>query len=407
MTSRQRLQAALSLREPDRVPVSPYLLNPYNERDWRTRDPSFQEVLKLARETADLFGLAYPDGLGLFYSAPGSIPHTVTVREYAAGTLLRETTTQGGPPRYGDSAHYVTAGAAERILEETIVSTPLGPISALQRRDRGVDTVWTIKHFVETPHDLDAFLSLPFEPPQPSAAAALALDKLLGERGIAGLLMDDPLLPVADLFGTQAFLELAYTETKCIRRLLDLFQQRLLPIYDSLTRQGQGLFFRIAGPEYAGVPLMAPRFFRELVVPYDSELVRLVRGSGNWAAVHMHGRLRDNLAAIAEIHPHALEPIECLPFTTADVTLAEVKQRIGSEICLMGNIQEGLLDLGTQSEVETYVQQALDDGAPGGGFILIPTDVAFTPLSRRKAENLKAFLRAGTQSGMTVYGGGR
>jgi hypothetical protein len=117
MTSRQRLQAALSLREPDRVPVSLYLLNPYDERDWRTRDPTFQEVLSLARQSSDCFGLTYPDGLGLFYSAPGSIPHSVTVREYGGSTLLRTVTTQGGPPRYGDPTRDVTGGPAERIFE--------------------------------------------------------------------------------------------------------------------------------------------------------------------------------------------------------------------------------------------------------------------------------------------------
>jgi len=406
MSSRQRLEAALSLREADRVPVSLYLLNPYDERDWRSRDPSFQEVLTMARQHSDTFGLTYPENLGLFYSAPGSIPHTVTVREYAGGVLLRKSTAQGGPPRYGESTRDVTGGPAERIIEETVVETPRGPITSIQRRDRGVDTVWVLKHFVETPHDLDAFLSLPFEQPRPSAAAALLLQKNLGERGVAGLFMDDPLLPVVELFGTQAFVELAYTETKRIRSLLDLFQQRLLPVYESLAGEAKGLYFRIAGPEYVGVPLMAPRFFREFVVPYDRELVRLVRDSGNWTALHMHGRLHDNLAAIAEIHPHALEPIECLPSTTADVTLAEVKQRIGGEICLMGNIQEGLFELGSPAEVEYQVQQAIADGAPGGGFILIPTDVAFAPLSGRKSENIKAFLRAGAEYSRPAGKGG-
>lgn len=399
MTSRQRLTTALTLGQPDRVPVSLYLLNPYDERDWRYHDPTFQEVLALARQTSDTFGLTYPDGLGLFYAAPGSIPHTVTVRQYRLGQLIREFSVEGGPPRYGDPTRDITDGEVDRTFEETVVETPKGTITSVIRRDQGVDTVWVVKHFVENQQDLEAFLSLPYEPPQADASAALMLDEQLGDRGIAGFYMDDPLLPAVDLFGTQAFLELAIVDTKLIRRLLDFFQERLLPIYESLGKQVQGTFFRIAGPEYVGVPMMAPRYFREFVVPYCQELVEVVRRSGNFACIHMHGRLRDNLAHIAAIDPHALEPIECLPYSTADVTLAEVKERVGDQICLMGNIQEALLDLGTPHEVRAQVLQAIEEGAAGGGFILIPTDVAFTPLEERKAENLKAFLRAGHQFG--------
>jgi len=399
MTSRQRLTTALSLGQPDQVPVSLYLLNPYDERDWRYHDPTFQAVLQVARQVSDVFGLTYPNGLGLFYSAPGSIPHTVTVREYCGGELIREFSTEGSPPRYGDPTRDITGGNADRTFEETVVETPKGTITSVTRRDRGVDTVWVIKYFIETPEDLAAFLSLPYEPPQPDASAALMLDQQLGDRGLVGFYMDDPLLPTVDLFGTQRFLELAVTETKLIRQLLDIFQERLLSIYESLCEQVRGAFFRIAGPEYVGVPMMAPRHFREFVVRYDRELVEVVRQSGNFACIHMHGRLRDNLDHIAEMHPHAIEPVECLPYATADVTLAEVKERIGGEVCLMGNIQESLLDLGTPEEVEAAVRQAIEEGAPGGGFILIPTDTAFTPLSEAKAKNLKTFLLAGHRLG--------
>ena len=399
MTSRQRLATVLSLGQPDRVPVSLYLLNPYDERDWRYHDPTFQEVLKVARQVSDAFGLTYPDGLGLFYSAPGSIPHTVTVREYRGGELIHECSTEGQPPRYGDPTRDITGGEADQTFEETVVETPGGTITSVIRRDRGIDTVWVIKHFVESREDLEAFLSLPYEPPQADASAMLMLDRHLGARGLAGFYMDDPLLPTVDLFGTQAFLDLAVRETERVRDLLNLFQERLLPIYESLCQQVRGAFFRIAGPEYVGVPLMAPRYFREFVVSYDRDLVGIVRRSGNFACIHMHGRLRDNLDHIVEMRPHALEPIECLPYAAADVTLAEVKERIGDQVCLMGNIQEALLDLGTPEEVEAQVRQAIEEGAAGGGFILIPTDTAFTPLSDRKAENLKSFLLAGDRLG--------
>ena len=57
----------------------------------------------------------------------------------------------------------------------------------------------------------------------------------------------------------------------------------------------------------------------------------------------------------------------------------EVKRRIGDRVCLEGNIQIGDLFGGTEQEVRDATKAAMEEGAPGGGFVLCPTASPYTP----------------------------
>ena len=85
---------------------------------------------------------------------------------------------------------------------------------------------------------------------------------------------------------------------------------------------------------------------------YTAPLIEIVNASGNYSIVHCHGRLNDILEPIADMRPHALEPLEVLPTTTADLSMADVKRRIGERVCLMGGIQAAELE--TLPAVQAY-----------------------------------------------------
>jgi len=56
-----------------------------------------------------------------------------------------------------------------------------------------------------------------------------------------------------------------------------------------------------------------------------------------------------------------------------DVPLAEAKRRIGDKVCLEGNVQIGDVYAMPTAQLVDRVKRAIDDGAPGGGFVLCPT----------------------------------
>ncbi|MBI2941133.1 MAG: hypothetical protein HYY04_11915 [Chloroflexi bacterium] len=372
MTSRDRLRTALCLGQPDRVPVTLYEIDPFLSVAWRAFDHTYDRVRQAARDLQDTISFARLD-VGLFHSAPDSFP--VERRTWAEGAST---------------------------FVETIVPTPRGrPLRSLYRRHDGVETSWRLKLPVEDEDDLEAFLSLPYTPSLPDLAEVDRADGELGERGLITFSLGDPLGAVLGLLPFETFALWSTTERDRanIRRLLDVMHERVYRLVDHLVAHSHQRAFRFWGPEYAGPSLLPPARFKEFVVDYLTDIVRLVRRSGNYAIVHCHARLNAILELIARMEPNALEPIESIPASGGDVTLADVKRRIGDRVCLMGNIQGLDLETGTPDEVERLVAQAIAEGGPGGGFILMPTAMPVTPLDERMERNILRFMEAGRRYG--------
>ncbi len=76
--------------------------------------------------------------------------------------------------------------------------------------------------------------------------------------------------------------------------------------------------------------------------------------------------------------------------------MAKVKQTLGQNACLIGNVPSSLLKLGTVQEVKDYVKKIIDIAAPGGGFIL--SNGAF--FDEANWDNVKAMVAAGREYGV-------
>jgi uroporphyrinogen-III decarboxylase len=187
-----------------------------------------------------------------------------------------------------------------------------------------------------------------------------------------------------------------------LRELLDVAQQRILDELRYCLDRGAGPLYYFNGPEYALPPLMSPADFEEFVVEYDRRLVELVHSyPGTYVIVHSHGRVNRFLERFASLGLDGLNVLEPPPM--GDTVLAEAKQRIGDRVCLIGNVQYDDLARGTPEQVDRLVIDAIDQGAPGGGFILSPCAAPYErPLPERASANLIRFLETAHR-----YGTGR
>ncbi|MFW5682242.1 MAG: uroporphyrinogen decarboxylase family protein, partial [Phycisphaeraceae bacterium] len=68
----------------------------------------------------------------------------------------------------------------------------------------------------------------------------------------------------------------------------------------------------------------------------------------------------------------------------AGVEIAEVKRLYGDRVCLIGNVNCGLLDTGAEADVVASARYALRHGMPGGGYIFSTSNCVYTgmPLER-------------------------
>ncbi len=110
-------------------------------------------------------------------------------------------------------------------------------------------------------------------------------------------------------------------------------------------------------------PFLRPNQFAEFVTPYLARLTQGYRDLGFYVIKHTDGNIMPILDQLIQTNPHALHSLD----PQGGVDIAEVKRRYGDRVCLIGNVNCGLLDTGTDEEVEASARYALHSGMAGGG----------------------------------------
>ena len=68
------------------------------------------------------------------------------------------------------------------------------------------------------------------------------------------------------------------------------------------------------------------------------------------------------------------------------IDIAEIKRRCGDRLCLIGNVNCGLLDTGTDAEAAASARYALRHGMPGGGYIFSTSNCVYTGMRPERYE---------------------
>lgn len=127
-------------------------------------------------------------------------------------------------------------------------------------------------------------------------------------------------------------------------------------------------------------PFLSPVQFGEFVTPYLIRLIKGYRDMGFYTIKHTDGNIMPIIDQLVEANPHALHSLD----PQAGVDIAEVKKMYGDKVCLIGNVNCGLLQTGTDGDVINAVRYALKHGMPRGGYIFSTSNCVYTgmPLSR-------------------------
>ncbi len=369
MTSRERLLTALRLGRPDRVPIQMRGVRAWDEGWVATRHPSYRPVIDAVAAHGD-----FVDGWGAPHGAFLSMTDAVT---YTSHTIDRP----------------------DWVETVTVTHTPGGDLQTrFLSSKRGLPGM-QIEFPVKTLADVEKVLSVPYEPLRDlDPSGFVARERQLGDRGLVMAdIGGDPLSFVHGLLGSELLAIWSIDERATILKLIDVFLARLLDRLDAMIAAGIGPVFCTLGQEYATPPLHSPRDFREFVVEPERPIVQKLRGAGRILYVHCHGPLNaviDDFPAICD----ALHPIEAPPM--GDVPLAVAKRRVGDRVCLEGNIQIGDVYAAPTARVVDLVKRAIDDAAPGGGFILCPTASPHTEvLTNLTVRNYVAMVETAVQYG--------
>jgi hypothetical protein len=260
-------------------------------------------------------------------------------------------------------------------ITRTVLTVGRRTMTEVTRRDRQINTIWTIEPLLKDADDIEAYLGVPDDAlaERIDTGPLEAEETALGERGIVMVDTEDPLCAAAALFSLEVYTVLAFTEQRLFHRLLEKMARRIHARTAEVSRRFPGRLWRIYGPEYASEPFLPPRLFEEYVVRYVAPMIRDIHAHGGYVRVHCHGHLKNIVDMIAGMGADALDPIE--PPPQGDMELCDVQQRHGRQLALFGNLEVADIESVPPLQFADKVKRALQEGTAGTGrgFVLMPS----------------------------------
>jgi len=369
MTPRERLIATLNGEKVDRPAVSFYEIggfninpddpgkyNVYNSKSWKP-------LLELANNHTDIIRLASPVRAESHSSWSGN------TKANAGNQIVEQTVWVDGD----DRITRLTYNIGNKKL------------TSLTRRNKDIDTVWTIEHLLKNTDDVRTFLELPDEifEEQIDVKPLFNQEAELGDKGIIMVDTEDPLCAMGTLFSMDDFTVFAFTEEDLCHQLLKKHARYIHKRTEQVASEFPGRLWRIYGPEFASEPFLPPHLFNEYVVRYDKPMVEMIQRHNGFVRLHSHGNLKGILDHIAGMKVDAIDPIE--PPPQGDVELEYVRQKYGHNMVLFGNLEIADIENTPSDKFRQVVRRSIKAGTDGDGrgFVLMPSS---SPCTREVSE---------------------
>ncbi len=359
MTRRERLWATLRGEEVDRPAVSfheigGFLINPDDPDEYNIyNSPSWRPLLELAENETDIIRMVSPVRAQSHLAWDGS-DHTGIRDKY-----VREKTWVENNSRFTRLTYHING--------KELTSTT--------RRDKELDTVWTVEHLLKSTDDVKLFLQLPDEifEERININPVLLQEKELGDKGIVMVDTEDPICAVFTLFSVEDFSLFAFTEQELCHKMLEKHARYIYKRTEAASEVFPGRFWRIYGPEIAAEPFLPVSLFEDYVVRYTGPMVKMIKEKGGYVRIHAHGRVRDIIGHIVEMGADATDPLEPSPHGNAD--LKQIREKYGKDLILFGNIEVADIENMPSEKFRDLVRKTLADGThgEGRGFVLMPT----------------------------------
>ena len=156
-----------------------------------------------------------------------------------------------------------------------------------------------------------------------------------------------------------------------VRRMVKHYESLYLAALHATADAGMPGFVYSDDMGFKSGPQTSPRVLDEFFGPSLRRITEAAHQRGLKIIIHSCGNVNQLLDLFVDWGfdgVHSLEP-------TAGIDLAEVKKRVGSRMCIFGNLDIAhVMSDGTRQEVEEAVKAALRAAAQDGGFIMAMTN---------------------------------
>lgn len=262
----------------------------------------------------------------------------------------------------------------ERYIEKLLYRTSLGDMTetlVYPKYDPPTKVEKIVKNFAE---DYEKYkLFYPYAESYDASIFNIQKEEL-GNRGVIGKYVGSPGIATMISFFQGSLEAAVYAYYDYHDEFMDIVHQQ----HKCVLRKAELAID--AGVDFVGVggsgdiTLQSTDMWRETVLPTVKELTKMCRQAGVLSQLHTCGKERYVVeACYNETDLDLINPLE--PPKMGDVDLAEVKEKFGDKLCLMGNLHTTDVMLqGSVQDVEKACRKAIDDAGKNGGFILSTGD---------------------------------
>ncbi|MCP4378177.1 MAG: hypothetical protein GY794_18635 [bacterium] len=377
MTPRERLLTTLRGDKADRAPVSPFVQDEYLA--YYYPDKTVVDRVIDAKNLADELDfdlIAKPRTFELPYFLSKSFP----------GWEVRKTQLKEG----------------ENILDTLEIVTPdgtlrqeaIGPDAGIA--SSGIHKA-VRKRLLDTKENREIFFR--HLPPFSSAVeqemkqTATQWRAVMGERGVLAPWGGGTYNLACELCGIETLFTAPYEDEECYADFMGQLVQAVLPAVRALA----GTEVECVGIQgnMANSAVMSADFFDCFVRPYEQPIIDAVHAEGAFTVYHNCGYAKRFYPLYQKMKMTVWETVSSPP--QGDNDLAEAKSAVGSDICLLGNLDQiELLKSASPEEVADHTRNIVSTGSPGGRYIFSTSDFLEkgTPI-----ENVQAMIQAAREAG--------
>lgn len=178
-----------------------------------------------------------------------------------------------------------------------------------------------------------------------------------------------------------------------VRRLLEQLSDYNIELIKIMADIGVDLIICDGDIADAHGPMMAQRYFEELVYPNMRREVDVAHKMGLKYVKHTDGYVTPLIEGLVNKVGidglHSLDP-------SADVDIRAIKREYGDRIILMGNVSTDHLALGSKEEIIRETKECMKEAAPRGGYFLSSSNTWYY---NTKLENCLAMVETGKKYG--------
>lgn len=132
-------------------------------------------------------------------------------------------------------------------------------------------------------------------------------------------------------------------------------------------------------------PFFSPEQFAEFIVPYLKMVISEYKKLGYYTIKHTDGNVMPIIRQIADCAPDAIHSLD----PQGGVSLRKVREIVGDNIALIGNVNCGLLQTGTGEACDMDIMRSLREGmADGKGYIFSTSNCVYTGMALERYERM-------------------